>query len=86
LGTLKQYGFGGEHGLDEGGPTRQAYELDGTSSPAGCQQHQLGSFQACRADTVFLARDLKARGRGMTRFSDLRASGRRTLQQAPRKY
>jgi hypothetical protein len=45
------------------GLTRQAYELDLRQFASWCQQHQLGLFQARRADIEFFARDLEARGR-----------------------
>jgi len=45
------------------GLTRQAYELDLRQFAGWCQQHQLGLFQARRADIEFFGRDLEARGR-----------------------
>ncbi len=38
------------------------------------QHHQLNLFQACRADTVFFARDLEAQGRGKARSDVLAPS------------
>src|ERR1035438_7323680 len=45
------------------GLTRQAYELDLRQFTGWYQQHQLGLFQASRADIESFGRDLESRGR-----------------------
>ena len=45
------------------GLTREAYELDLRQFASWCQQHDIGLFQARRADIECFARDLETRGR-----------------------